>query len=189
MDDDDQVPKSSLTSLHCEADDDVYRVDESKILAIAQTICEALGVQDHELSISLVGSETIRTLNREFRGKDRATDVLSFPQADFPLRLSTAQPAQPVHSPQDSDRPPPVLGDVVISLPEADLNAQKIGQGLDREVAFLLVHGILHLCGHDHEEPDDESAMLSEQQTIMQRLGDSWQRCVSSTQSARGGAL
>jgi probable rRNA maturation factor len=60
-------------------------------------------------------------------------------------------------------------------------NAEKIGQGLDREVCFLLVHGILHLCGHDHEEEDDEVIMFAEQRKIMESLnGDLpvWKDCV-----------
>jgi rRNA maturation RNase YbeY len=86
--------------------------------------------------------------------------------------------------------PPPVLGDVVISLPDAARNARRIGQSLDREVAFLLVHGILHLAGHDHLAARDEKKMLAAQRALMRRLARGkggrplWTRCAAPRRKA-----
>jgi probable rRNA maturation factor len=161
-----------------------YVVDEAKLTQLALTVLDALGVADHELSLSLVDSDAIQDMNREFRGKDRPTDVLSFPQQDFSPPLSALTPRAKARARAKRRGPPPVLGDVVISLPEAEANAGSIGQALDREVAFLLVHGMLHLAGHDHEVPDDEQLMLAEQRALMDRFAGgegappAWTGCV-----------
>lgn len=88
----------------------------------------------------------------------------------------------------DASQPPKpsahsqLLGDLVISPVDAWRNAQDIGQGLDREVAFLIVHGILHLCGHDHKHPEEESIMKHQQKLLMKTLemkdDPLWQDCV-----------
>ncbi len=125
-----------------------------------------MGVADHELSVSFVDSQTIQNLNKEHRDKDSATDVLSFPQCEFspPLRCSaTSKDILPF----EGTIPPQTLGDVIISLDEAFSNAKKIGQDIEKEVCFLIVHGVLHLCGHDHIEKDDEEKMLQEQRALM----------------------
>lgn len=78
------------------------------------------------------------------------------------------------------------LGDIVISIPEAARNAAHIGQSLERELCFLVVHGFLHLCGYDHMVPKDEAIMLRAQRTLMQKLGEGtrrplWRNCVKTT--------
>lgn len=120
--------------------------------------------------MSLVESRAIKRLNRDFRAKDKATDVLSFPQETFPKPLKVRPAAARARKKAPAKGPPAPLGDVVISLPDAAKNAATIGQDLDREVCFLLVHGILHLCGHDHLEPKEEKAMLTEQRKLMRLL-------------------
>lgn len=141
-----------------------YVVDKRKLRALARTTMKALGVGDHELAVTLTGSTAIKKLNNEYRGKNKPTDVLSFPQASFKAPLRVEKPHK------SRARGPKLLGDVIISLPEAAKNAKSIGQKLDREVCFLLVHGILHLCGHDHMEPDEEEVMLAQQDVLMSRL-------------------
>lgn len=156
-----------------------YNVDFDKIRNVADQIRDHLGIPHYELAITFVGEEEIQVLNRDYRGKDTSTDVLSFPQCDWvePLRVGATQ-----KSAQEKLLPPEILGDIVISLPDAERNAATIGQGLDREVAFLLVHGILHLCGHDHMEPEEEKIMLAEQEELMKRLNANtpapWVGCV-----------
>lgn len=145
-----------------------YQVNQAKLRNVARAILENLGLADFELSVRLVGSAGIRKLNRAHRGIDKATDVLSFPQEEWakPVKVKSRRVAgakKPV-------LPPRALGDVVISLPDAERNAKKIGQELDREVCFLLVHGILHLGGHDHMKKADERMMLKEQRALMARL-------------------
>lgn len=153
------------------------------VAALAQFIAARLGVADRDIVISLVESRQIKKLNRDFRAKDKATDVLSFPQQVFVKPLKVLAAAKRT---KKRLGPPDPLGDVVISLPEADKNARAIGQNLDREVCFLLVHGILHLCGHDHMEPKEEKRMLTEQRKLMALLVKKggpngkplWTRCV-----------
>jgi probable rRNA maturation factor len=167
-------PDPANTTVVCRTRD--YAVDRPKIRAVAELVLGRLGVGELDLTVSLVGSRAIRTLNRDFRGIDRATDVLSFPQLEWkkpvavraPRRTSAAR-----RSPSGRRNAPVVpspLGDVVISLPDAERNARKIGQPLAREVCFLLVHGILHLCGHDHMAPADERRMLAAQRRLMAAL-------------------
>jgi probable rRNA maturation factor len=121
-------------------------------------------------------------LNRDWRGKDRATDVLSFPQSEWdrPLVASGRRQMAPKSAPEV------VLGDIVISPDQAAKNARRIGQGLDRETCFLIVHGMLHLCGHDHMNSEEERLMLREQAVLMAALESAgvgkkplWQSCVT----------
>ncbi|MGQ9694169.1 MAG: rRNA maturation RNase YbeY [Thermodesulfobacteriota bacterium] len=92
-----------------------------------------MGREASELSIVIVDDEQIRHLNRQYRQRSRPTNVISFPQQSF-----NAHPAQ-------------VLGDVVISIETAQRQAQKRGVQLEEEIIMLLIHGILHLLGYDHE--------------------------------------
>lgn len=102
-----------------------------------------------ELSIVLTTDRRIRTLNRDWRGKDKATDVLSFEQ-DASLGL---------------------LGDVVISLDTAKRQAKEGGRPLSDELARLLAHGLLHLMGHDHEKPADARRMAKAEVELLGRVG------------------
>ena len=116
--------------------------------------------RDCELSATLTDDATIRALNREYRGIDRPTDVLSFPMYSF----------------ADGDVPPDdgdfTLGDVVISVERAEAQAREYGHSTRREIAFLTVHSILHLLGWDHETGEaDERAMFAKQDEIMDALG------------------
>lgn len=105
-------------------------------------------------TIAFVGDRTIRRLNREFRGKDVVTDVLSFPhgQEEFELNVET-----------------PSLGDVIISIPQAGRQAAEHGVALDEEIAQLILHGLLHLCGYDHER--DAGEMNRFELRLRRRLG------------------
>lgn len=111
--------------------------------ADARRILEEMGLPDAELSLVLCDDPFIHALNRDYRGKDRPTDVLSFSMREG----------------EEADPDDPVLGDVVISLDTAARQAAEQGHPLDQEVRHLLVHGVLHLLGHDHEE-DDEAAQM-----------------------------
>lgn len=148
-----------------------FRINPEQIDTIVRTICSGLGLPTHEVSWDFVDSGEMQTLNQQYRNKDRSTDVLSFPQEEWNEALSFHKPAWPL--PEDEwngDAPPQLLGDVIISPSDALHNAKNIGHGLDRETAFLLVHGILHLCGHDHMESVEEERMTTQQQQIMQFL-------------------
>ncbi len=161
-----------------------YVVSEQKIADLTTRLMNAVGLKNHEVSIQFVGSTTMRKLNKKFRGKDKSTDVLSFPQKNFGQPLMTRS-TRTIKTSIASVVPQP-LGDIVISLSDAKKNAKKIGQALDRETAFLLVHGFLHLCGHDHMHPKEEEIMLSQQKILMQQISKTsktqrspvWRSCV-----------
>jgi probable rRNA maturation factor len=106
-----------------------------------------------EVSILLTNDETIRGLNREYREIDAPTDVLSFSQAEGEDFGS------------DEDENP--LGDIVISIETARRQAEERGASLEEEVDMLLTHGILHLLGYDHAEPDDEKRMFARQDELL----------------------
>jgi probable rRNA maturation factor len=98
------------------------------------------------LAILLTGDDEIRQLNHQFLGIDEPTDVLSFPDEsdDFVQALSEEK----------------LLGDIAISLPTAERQADTVGHSLDAELAHLLTHGILHLCGYDHVNSEEEEAAM-----------------------------
>ena len=98
---------------------------------------------DLELSVVLTTDEEIHVLNRDYRGMDRPTDVLSFSMREG-IGLET-----------------PLLGDVVISLETAQRQADEKGWSLEEEFGFLLLHGILHLAGYDHVQDEDSRAMAA----------------------------
>ena len=157
-----------------------YKVDRKKVSVIASEICRRLGVAHYEVCLQFVSPRMMRSLNKQYREKDKSTDVLSFPQYSWkrPLKFQK-DPAQP--------RPlinPMPLGDVVISADDAATNALDSKQDLAREICFLLVHGILHLVGHDHMKPTDKKRMFAEQRKLMRLFSGSkskspaWADCV-----------
>ncbi len=118
------------------------------------------GARGVYLSLVLTGDDEIAALNREFRGVDAPTDVLSFPAYDDP---SGAAP--------DPDGPPLPLGDIVVSLPRTVEQAARYGHSREREFGFLLVHGLLHLLGYDHETPAKAATMEARQEDVLASLG------------------
>ena len=170
-----------------------YDVNVPRILQLVDLISLHLGLEHYQLSISFVGSRAIRKLNHKFRGKDKPTDVLSFPQIDWPKPRPVKRTLSNNLRPRLAADPflaPLVLGDVVISIPEAAANARHIGQSLPREICFLLVHGLLHLSGYDHEIPADEKRMRNAQRVLMQALGEGrntplWANCIKPKQASR----
>lgn len=126
------------------------------LASIAARALSAERVADgSELSVMLTDDETIRQLNRDYRDTDAPTDVLSFAQSEGDM-VSLPAEKQATH-----------LGDVVISMETARRQASEYGLSLDDEVAHLLVHGILHLLGHDHEVADDAARMRAREDAIL----------------------
>jgi probable rRNA maturation factor len=122
-----------------------------------------LGWAEAELSLTLVGDRAMARLNRETFGRRGPTNVIAFPvdnledlQADSQGRTPTLAAA-----PEISSQPPPVLGEVVISLETTKRQAVEFGWPWEELFDFYLIHGILHLVGHDHETPDQEAAMTA----------------------------
>jgi probable rRNA maturation factor len=128
---------------------------ESAARQAAEYVLAVLGpAGEVELGITFVNDAAIRDLNRRFRSKDRATDVLSFPMEEEELLENGTRVL--------------LLGDVVISLPTAACRAEA---DLTAEVVRLVVHGVLHLLGYDHEREEDAVRMRAREREILQRLG------------------
>lgn len=120
---------------------------------------------DAEISITLVDNETIRDINNEQRGIDKATDVLSFPMLEF-------DDDGIFDGEYDMDGELVLLGDIVISMERARKQAEEYGHSLLREVAFLTAHSMLHLLGYDHiDDKEGEEIMCEKQERVLTSLG------------------
>lgn len=119
---------------------------------LVQTAAKKLNLKQGEVSIVLVNNEEIQELNRRFRCKDQPTDVLSFPMNDD------------IEAVVDDWL---ILGDVIISVPKAREQAAAYGHSFERELGFLLVHGLLHLVGYTHDEEEEAQAMFQLQEEIL----------------------
>lgn len=124
---------------------------ESFSIGVAQAVLGYLDLQEAELSILLCDDETIHPLNRDYRGKDKPTDVLSFAQREGEFAFI------------DDD----VLGDVIISMDTTIRQATERQHSVETELRVLLVHGILHLLGYDHIEDDEAEIMESKEREIL----------------------
>lgn len=109
---------------------------------------------DSDLTVVLTDDKRIQGLNRDYLGIDAPTDVLSFPASQI-----------------DPETGSPYLGDILISLPYAAKSAERAGHPLEAEVQLLVVHGVLHLLGHDHAKVREKARMWKAQAEILQTLG------------------
>ncbi len=114
---------------------------------------------DCEVSVILADDEGIRELNREYRGRDVPTDVLSF---------SMVEGEEVVDVNEDGEA---IIGDIIISMERAREQAEEYGHSMEREVAYLTVHGVLHLLGYDHMEENDKEIMRKREEEILELLG------------------
>jgi probable rRNA maturation factor len=132
-------------------------VNGRSLVATAKRLLRALGEGDSELSLTLVTDDVIRALNRDYRGKDGATDVLSF-------SLDGARSKGVEH----------LLGDVVISVETARRQAARYDASLQHEIYRLLIHGLLHLMGHDHVAIGERRAMRREERRLADAIALPW---------------
>jgi probable rRNA maturation factor len=132
----------------------LFRVVERALLA--EGIAGTVGI-----TLVITDDEEIRDLNDAHRGVDEPTDVLSFPLEASPLGGGTSDGFV---TPPDLARH---LGDVVISYPRAEAQAREYGHSIRRELAYLTVHGCLHLLGYDHEDEADREAMRSREEAAL----------------------
>jgi probable rRNA maturation factor len=123
-------------------------VDLARVRRTLRTTLRALGVWDHELSLTLVDDRTIRALNARYRGVRRRTDVLAFPLAG----------------------PAPVVGEAVISVETARRQARALGHSLREELDLLCCHACLHLAGYDDREPLEARLMHAREMDLLGRL-------------------
>ena len=136
-------------------------VDEDWVRRIAQTVLKTEGVAPpYEVGLVFTDSETVKQLNRDYRGVDEPTDVLAFymhPQKE--VDDSFALPPDGVTR----------LGEVIISYPQAAEQAREQGHSTEKELALLIIHGVLHLLGYDHEEPEGENKMRGRERELLEK--------------------
>ena len=138
-------------------------VDEEWLRQVADTTLAVEGIERPvELGVVITDADTIRRLNREYRGEDEDTDVLAF-------ALSEETDASPFVSPPDGVSR---LGEVLISHPQAEIQAKEHDHPLKRELALLTVHGVLHLLGCDHGDDEAEKRMRSKEEEVLAKLSD-----------------
>lgn len=125
--------------------------DQARLDRQARAILSSVGELSAELGILLVGDQRMKSLNHRYRGKDRTTDVLAFAMREAPHASAG------------------LLGDVVIAVPTAVRQAKEGGRSLDEELTVLLVHGILHLCGYDHERSEQEARRMQRRERMVLR--------------------
>jgi len=136
-------------------------IEKSWLENIARRVLEAEKITSStEIGLLITDSRTVQKLNRIYRGENKPTDVLAF-QMIFEMKQ---EPGLPFISPPDGIRH---LGEVVISYPQAVKQAQEHSHGVTRELSLLIVHGILHLLGYDHELPVDERKMRDRENEIL----------------------
>ena len=120
------------------------------------------------VEISFVDEEEIRRLNREIRAIDKVTDVLSFPALD----LEIGQPICAKDYPFETDEEGRLmLGSVAICIERAKEQAEEYGHSFERELHYLLVHGIMHCLGHDHISEEEKALMREEEEKVLKKLG------------------
>lgn len=144
---------------------DKYVITHKLKMLIRSAILATLAYEGYgqvcEVSVTLTDNEGIQAVNKEYRGIDRPTDVLSFPLTDF-----NGGDEPPVNEPTVS------LGDIILSLERAEEQAKEFGHSFEREAAFLSVHSTLHLLGYDHETSDEDDAdMRRRQREILEAMG------------------
>lgn len=126
-----------------------------------------------EVSVTFVDNEAIRELNRDYRGKDAPTDVLSFPLFEDEEDFDDGFVLPPDMEEDEEDATSPIaIGDIVISVERARAQAEEYGHSFERELAFLAVHSTLHLLGYDHERSEEEDAeQRRRQKEILSSIG------------------
>jgi probable rRNA maturation factor len=155
------------------ADEQVaLQVDTLRWIRLAEAVLAEENIRgETEVSILFVDEATIADLNARFLGKEEPTDVLAFPIDEEPIeggRSPDSGGTGPGFTPEP-DEAPTLLGDVVICPAVAARNAPEHAGTLDDELALLLVHGLLHLMGMDHEDPDEAEAMEAKERQLLDR--------------------
>lgn len=132
-------------------------VDSRAFKSTMRALLEAAGEADASISVTFVGDAAIRELNKAHRGKDKATDVLSFP-----------------FEPSELEGPERLLGDIVISIETARRQAADYDAPLQNEIYRLAIHGLLHVLGHDHMEDEERAVMEAEERRLAAAIGMPW---------------
>ncbi|SLN19279.1 rRNA maturation RNase YbeY [Oceanibacterium hippocampi] len=153
-------------SVSCETWRDVLPDGEAIVIRASSAALAEEGLAERrlELSVVLADDESVRTLNRHYRGKDKPTNVLSF---EGDMRDDGADGTDI----GDGDRPPLLLGDIIVALETILQEAQLQNKSPGDHLSHLVVHGVLHLLGYDHENDDDAELMETRERAILAGLG------------------
>lgn len=139
---------------------------------IGEAVLKAEGFPgEAEVSLVLTSEEEIHRVNREFRGIDAPTDVLSFPAIPFCSPSDFQELLNQETAYKNPDTGNIILGDIMISVPRVFRQADAYGHSVKREFSFLIAHSMLHLLGYDHIESDQAQAMEEKQESILNSLG------------------
>ena len=160
-------------SLYIETEGEIsfsFDVEEVARLVVDAALDIVRCPYESEIDLLLTHDEEIHEMNREHRGIDRPTDVLSFPMLEFAIPGDFSgidEEAEDIFNPESGEL---MLGDIVISADRVLAQADKYGHSPRREYAFLIAHSILHLCGYDHMEEDERAVMEEKQREIMEKI-------------------
>jgi len=134
--------------------------DESRLSSLAEQVLLAQNVSSNvELGIVITTQERVQELNRSYRGQDKPTDVLAFYMTSVAGESFVAPPDGILH-----------LGEVIISYPQAVIQAKEQGHSIKRELAILIIHGVLHLLDYDHEKPEQKRQMRAREKKILNSI-------------------
>ena len=153
-------------TIYDETDGQVSPAQLALVLDVLQFAARQLSLEDStEMSVTMMTNPAIRKLNQQYRGVDRATDVLSFAAEE------SGDETPIIMDPELAAELPENLGDLFVSIDKVEEQAKFLGHSVDRELGFLVVHGFLHLNGYDHEKPADEQRMFDLQREILDEYG------------------
>lgn len=148
-------------------------IDYEKI--IKEIVEEALDYEgcpyETEISVLITDNEEIQTINREYRQIDRPTDVLSFPMLEYETPSDFSRAEEEFCDCFNPETGELMLGDIILSVDKVEEQANAYGHSKERELAFLVAHSMLHLCGYDHMEDGERLVMEQKQEEILQRKG------------------
>ncbi len=160
-------------SLYIETEGEIsfsFDVEEVARLVVDAALDIVRCPYESEIDLLLTHDKEIHEMNREHRGIDRPTDVLSFPMLEFAIPGDFSgidEEAEDIFNPESGEL---MLGDIVISADRVLAQADEYGHSPRREYAFLIAHSILHLCGYDHMEEDERAVMEEKQREIMEKI-------------------
>ena len=153
--------------------EEVFSFDVEEIVRlVAERVLETEDCPyETQINVLLTDNEGIHGFNKEYRGIDRETDVLSFPNLDFekPGEFLIEEEREADYFDPDSGEL--ILGDIIISVDKVKEQAESYGHSTKREFAFLVAHSMLHLCGYDHMEENEAKVMEEKQENVLTALG------------------